>query len=191
LQETTVSEPSRLFAMGLIASALLTAHVAGCNGGKFDLKAPWDSPAAQKPEPAQRPVPEPIHLLLPKAIRVHPFTGTRTFDQAGGIKGIDVRIEALDAFGDSTKAFGKFFFALHQYVADNPEPKGRQIANWEEDLLEPKKNLLHWDSITRTYEFKLQWYRPIPVGSKFILVASFASPFTERKFAERVFVSGQ
>ena len=32
---------------------------------------------------------------------------------------------------------------------------------------------------------------PIPVGQRFVLVAVFTSPFTQRLFAERVFVSGQ
>jgi len=178
-------------ASGMLLAALIAAGPAGCKGAKFDLKAPWDHPAAKKPEPAEKRVPEPIHLLLPQAIRIHPFTGTRTFDEAGGVKGIDVRIEAIDAYGDATKAFGKFHFALHHYRTGTASPKGRRIATWEEDLLEPRKNLLHWDNITRTYKFKLQWYKPIPVGSRFILVVNFASPFTQRKFAERDFISGQ
>ncbi len=139
---------------------------------------------------AQR-VPEPLHLLLPEAIRIHPFTGTRTFDEQGGIKGIEVRIEALDAYGDPTKAFGDFHFALHAWQAGVADNRGKQLATWEEPLLTGQKNLLHWDSITRTYKFKLQWYKPIAVGSKFILTATFSSPFTERKFAQREFVSGQ
>ena len=183
--------PLRFAALATVLAGLLAGGAGGCKNGKFDFKAPWDTPSAQKPEPAATPVPEPIHLLLPKAIRIHPFTGTRTFDQTGGVKGVDVRIEALDAYGDSTKAFGKFQFALHQHRPHAAEIKGRRIATWEEDLLAPKKNVLHWDAITRTYEFKLQWYRPIPVGSKFVLAITFSSPFTERKFAERVFVSGQ
>ena len=163
----------------------------GCQNGKFGTKPPWDTPSAQPPDRAETAVPHPLHLLLPKAISIHPFTGTRTFDQAGGIRGIDVRITALDAYGDATKAFGKFHFALHGYRPDSPDPKGPQIATWEEDLLAPEKNILHWDRITRTYEFKLQWYRAIEVGKKFLLVVNFSSPFTERKFADRVFVSGE
>ena len=34
-------------------------------------------------------------------------------------------------------------------------------------------------------------FSPIPVGRKFVLQAVFTSPFTERMFAERVFISGQ
>lgn len=177
--------PRRLFV------ALVAVVLAGCDGEKLGLRPPWSAAAARDANSAGTPVPEPIHLLLPQVIRIHPFTGTRTFDDAGGVKGIDVRIEAIDAYGDSTKAFGKFQFALHEYQPGRPNPKGRRIATWEEDLLEPKKNLIHWDNITRAYKFKLQWYRAIPVGRAFILVADFTSPFTERKFAERQFISGQ
>ena len=173
------------------AAVLAMIFMAGCNGGKFGLGSPANPVVAARPDPADVKVPAPLHLLLPKAIRIHPFTGTRTFDEAGGVKGIDVRVEALDAYGDATKAFGKFHFALYQHKADSPSPRGPQVATWEEDLLTPEKNLVHWDSITRAYAFKLQWYQAIPVGQKFVLSIDFASPFTPRRFAERVFISGQ
>jgi len=174
--------------MGVLLAAM---GAPGCDNGRLASKPPWDTPAAPRPEQGGTPVPAPLNLLLPKAISIHPFTGTRTFDQTGGVRGIDVRITALDAYGDATKAFGKFHFALHEYRPNSPDPKGERIYTWEEDLLKPQKNLLHWDRITRTYEFKLQWYRPIEVGKRFLLIVSFSSPFTERKFAERVFVSGE
>ncbi len=183
-------DPLPFRALGGLLVAVAAAS-AGCDGEKFDFRPPWSAPSARDANAARTAVPEPIHLLLPQAVRIHPFTGTRTFDDSGGVKGIDVRIEAIDAYGDSTKAFGKFQFALHEYRPGRPDPKGRRIATWEEDVLEPKKNLIHWDNITRAYKFKLQWYRPIPVGSRFILVVSFSSPFTERRFAERSFISGQ
>jgi hypothetical protein len=173
------------------AAVLATVLAAGCNGGSFSMTSPANPAVSARPEPADVKVPEPLHLLLPKAIRIHPFTGTRTFDEAGGVKGIDVRVEALDAYGDAAKAFGRFQFALYQYQSDSPNPRGPRVATWEEDLLDPEKNLVHWDSLTRAYAFKLQWYRAIPVGQKFILAVDFSSPFTARKFAERVFVSGQ
>jgi hypothetical protein len=172
----------------LAAAALLL--VAGCKPSDWSVK-PMTGPATVAQEPSDVRVPSPLQLLLPKAISVHPFTGTRTFDEAGGVKGIDVRVQALDTFGDATKAFGKFHFVLYQYQGDSPNSRGTSVATWEEDLLDPEKNLVHWDSITRAYAFKLQWYRAIPVGQKFILAVDFSSPFTQRKFAERTFVSGQ
>lgn len=175
-----------------LALAAAAAWAAGCDGGRFQpprLVLPWTPPP---PEPAAaKLVPEPLHLLLPKTIRIEPFTGTRTFDAAGGVKGIEVRVQALDSYGDATKAFGKFNFALYPHRPDQADPKGSRIAVWEEDLLEPARNLLHWDKIHAAYNFRLQWREPIPVGSRFILMVSFSSPFTERRFAEQEFVSGQ
>ncbi len=136
-------------------------------------------------------VPQPINLLLPRQIRIHPFTGTRTFAEAGGIRGIDVRIEAIDAYDDTTKAYGNFRFELYAFRGNSLDPKGEQLTVWNVPLSEPDDNLLHWDSIIRAYKFKLQWDQPIPVGRQFVLVAVFSSRFTERLFDQRVFVAGQ
>ena len=169
-----------------VCICVLTVSVAGgCHG--------WDRPAWTKGHQPAVPqaVPQPINLLLPQSVRIHPFTGTRTFDEAGGVKGIDVRIEAVDAYGDATKAFGDFRFEMYRFAPNSLDPKGKHVATWEEGLLAPQKNLLHWDKITRAYQFKLQWDKAIPVGSRFVLLVYFSSPFGERMSDQRVFVSGQ
>ncbi len=162
-------------------SLLLTVAVAGCKGDVLTGGA----------DGGEQSVPGPINLLLPHEIRIHPFTGTRTFDEAGGVRGIEVRVEARDAYADPTKAFGEFRFELYDYKPNRPDHRGDRLAMWRESLLEPEKNLVHWDEITRTYEFKLQWARAIPVGRRFVLVAVFDSPFTRRLFAERTAISGE
>ena len=163
-----------LFAMGMMA-------MGGCK--MSGLQFSGDSSGGT--------VPAPINLMLPKAIRIHPFTGARTFDEAGGIRGIDVRMEANDSYGDAAKAFGTFRFELYRFVPNSIDPKGRIVASWEESIFEPKKNLLHWDKITRTYQFKLQWDKAVPIGKRFVLVSVFSSPFSQRLTAERVFISGE
>ena len=136
-------------------------------------------------------VPPPLETLLPHAIRIHEFTGTRVFNEAGGISGIDVRIQAIDGFGDANKAFGQFRFELYRFDAAGPDHKGARMGVWVEDLTDPKKNRLHWNGITRTYQFKLAWDEAIPIGQKFVLTAVFQSPFSQRRFDTREFVSGQ
>jgi hypothetical protein len=138
-----------------------------------------------------QPVPYPVSLMLPKSISLHPFTGMRVFDEAGGIKGIDVRIEAKDAYDDTTRAFGDFRFELYTFRTNNVDPKNVKIASWDVPLTDSRANRLHWDNITRTYKFRLQWGQAIAVGERFVLVVTFSSPFTERIFAERVFIAGQ
>lgn len=172
----------RMFVLCMVVLGFLTA---GC-----DFQS-WRFGTKGSDQRVLQPVPEPIDLMLPRDIRIHPFTGMRTFDETGGIKGIDVRIETVDAYGDAAKAFGNFRFEMYEFLPNSIDPKGKRIATWEEALLKSKKNLLHWDKITRTYKFKLQWDKPIPIGKRFVLVVIFSSPFTERMFTERVFVSGQ
>ena len=182
-----VSNCYRRGALVLILGAI-PVIIAGCRDSRWN----WNNLGFKSPAPPEfRKVPPPIDLLLPRVIRIHPFTGTRTFDESGGVKGIDVRIEALDSYGDATKAFGDFRFELYAFLANNPDPKGKRLSTWEVPLLKPKVNLTHWDNITRTYEFKLLWDDPIPVGERFVLVAVFSSPFGERRSDQRVFTSGQ
>ena len=154
------------------------------------MKEWWDD-VTRTPPPAARKIPAPINLLLPRAIKIHPFTGMRTFDAKGGVRGIDVQVETLDAYEDSNKAFGEFRFELYAYQTDQPGNKGKQLAMWQEDLLRPRKNLLHWNKLNKTYQFKLRWDKPLPAGQQYVLVAVFSSPFTQRLFDERLFTSGQ
>jgi hypothetical protein len=156
------------------------------------LLAGCDNPSYTR---AQVQIPKPINMLLPQQVRIHSFTGSRVFGAEGGVTGIDVRVEALDGFGDATKAFGRFRFELFHYQADSANPKGLRIAVWNSekdlDLTDVERNRQHWNSIFRTYQFKLGWTENIPIGKKFVLVTTFESPFTERLTDERVFVSGQ
>ncbi|MHC4982306.1 MAG: hypothetical protein ACYTF6_03950 [Planctomycetota bacterium] len=178
----------------LIAAGLAAAAMSGgCEAIKGALEELNELSLETKGSPPQQPqaVPAPINLLLPRKIRIHPFTGTRTFGEAGGVQGIDVRIEVRDAFDDPQKAFGDFRFELYSYRAHHPDPKAKRIAVWKESLMEAKKNLTHWDTIAKRYQFKLQWQQPIPIGQRFVLVATFSSPFTERLHHEQVFVSGE
>jgi len=169
----------------LLAASALPA----CQQQDFKWPPKWTFRPA-KPA-ATGSVPYPLTLVLPKTISIHPFTGMRTFDDAGGTKGIDVRIEAKDSYGDTTRAFGDFRFELYSFKPNSLDPKDVKLATWDVGLMDPATNMLHWDNITRTYQFRLEWSRPIPPGQQFVLVAVFSSPYTERTFAERVFASAQ
>lgn len=168
--------------VGLVAVGVGLILLAGC-----DLQGPATSDNGQAIEE----VPPTLRLLLPREIRIHPFTGTRTFDGNGGINGVDVRIQATDAYSDATKAFGVFRFELYEHQDFAGDPKGGRIAVWDVDLSQPKANLVHWDNITRTYQFKLQWNQPIQTGDRYVLIASFDSRYTPRLFHERTFIAGQ
>jgi len=183
-----------------VIPAVLMSLVAGCGDMEFN-PAKWFGRSGG-PVPTTQPagseyasvdVPEPVNLLLPKSINIHHFTKTRMFDEAGGIGGVDVRIEMLNAFQEATKAFGDFRFELYSHRDHSIEPKDKICGVWEvkPSLLDPKENLRYWKRSQTMYEFKLQWDEPIPVGTKFVLVVVFTSPFTPRMTAQRVFISGQ
>jgi len=184
----------------IVLSAFLAAAVGGCdsawNPGNWFRKSGRPRPTTA-PAPrlhARVAVPRPVSLLLPKSIRiVHPFTETRTFDEAGGVKGIDASVEVFDHFHRSTMAFGDFRFELYSFRDNSLDPKRKLKSVWEIEpsMMDPRENLRYWNRSQQMYEFKLQWGKPIPVGQKFVLAAVFTSPFTDRLIAERVFTSGE
>lgn len=198
--EMGLKELRRYCPVGLVLAAFIVAVSSGCRPsdrarwdafwGQEGASTVLDKPGGTSPAPIQA-VPPGLNVLLPKKIRIHPFTGTRTFEEAGNITGLDVRIEALDPYGDTTKAFGDFRFELYSFMPNSTERKAGKLVTWEVPLTDPKDNFNHWNSINRAYEFKLQWAAGITAGQRYVLVAVFTSPYTKRLFAERIFIAGQ
>ncbi len=122
----------------------------------------------------------PLSLVLPHSIQIHPFTALRSKENV-----VEVRLEAKDAFDDTTKAFGTFRFELYAFKPFAPNKKGAPIASWEVDLMNPHENFIQWDSITRSYLFKLELNASIPPGRRLVLTATFDSPYSfNRLFAK-------
>ncbi len=160
----------------LLACAAVVGNLAGC----------------QPSPPISQAVAYPISLTLPKEVRIHSFTGTKVFGEGDkAVRGLEVHIEARDAYGDPTKAFGDFRFELYSFAPMSPDPKGNLITRWNVSLLEPKNNAVHWWNVSRTYVFQLRSDTPLKAGQQFVLVTTFSSPYTERLFAQRVFTAGQ
>ncbi len=129
--------------------------------------------------------------LLPAGVRLHPFTGTRQFDESGDLRGIEARVEVRDHFDDATKAFGTFRFEAYGYRPFQSDPRGKTLAKWAVDLTSPEPNLNHWDTIHHTYRFRLKWDAPLPIGRQFVLRIVFSPPDGPRLFSQRVFVMEQ
>ncbi|MBI5724097.1 MAG: hypothetical protein HZA50_09085 [Planctomycetes bacterium] len=143
------------------------------------------------PPKSTKTVPHPIDLLLPKELKIHPFTGARTLDETGKTYGVEARVQALDAYGDPTKAFGRFTFMLYN-VAPGSGQKGELISSWYENLnlSTMEKNAAHWEKHWQTYEFKLRLNPPLAHGQPCILVVNFESDFSPRLTAELKFAAG-
>lgn len=153
----------------LLAAMLLAP---GC--GEIKLKGGSTDPAAS--------VPEPLNLLLPSRLAIHPFTQTTVFEN--GMNGLHVRVQFFDSFGDPTKAFGDLRFELYSYSPYKQGKQGARLNVWDENVSEPHQNLVHWDSHTRSYEFRLASKHKLTQGRKFILIVVYTSRFTNRMTAE-------
>jgi hypothetical protein len=88
----------------------------------------------------------------PTAMRLHPLTLVSRDDKAGEDL-IEARVEFVDSVGDTAKAVAQFRFELHEEgaAAHDAEP----LFVWAVDLRDLRANALHFDSITRTYLFRL------------------------------------
>ena len=158
--------------------------LAGAAGG-CQPRANVIDPYMEGPRAAQGKVPRPIDLLLPQKIRIHPFTALRMLEDRN-VRGLEARIEALDAFGDPTKAFGDIRFELYAYRTGSSEPKGERLNVWQVSIGDPGNNLVHWDRVTRSYLFKLELTQQSEPADRYVLMVVFASPYTQRLFAEHV-----
>jgi hypothetical protein len=156
--------------------------LAGCETGSI-------LPTKGNPATHVENIPPPINLLLPKTLTIHPFTQTEAFSDTTG--GVHARIQARDSFGDSTKAFGTVRFELYQFLEQNQRRHGPRVGQWEISIAQPRANLTHWNRHFRSYEFKLACDKPLPTGRRFVLVATFTSPFTPRLSAQREIVAGE
>ena len=132
-------------------------------------------------------VPSPLNELLPRAIQIHEFTSVEKFTAAK--QGVNVRLQCTDGFGSRTKAFGRFRFELRQFVPAEANKAGDLIRWWVVDLLDVAANKQHWQNTLMLYEFKLECDQPLTMNTKYVLVAAFESPYTDRMFTERVFVA--
>jgi len=174
-------------ALSLLASGLL----AGCNGQRGQMAGDSGKPAGvgggKDPAFQRVAVPAPLNELLPKAIRIHEFTAAAELPK--GKQGIDMWIQVNDGFDSRNKAFGQFRFELRRLVPAEPEPAGELIRWWQIDLSDVARNKQHWQNTHMLYLFRLECDQPLVMGSRYVLVAVFDSPFTERLFTRRVFVA--
>ena len=165
--------------------------LAGCDGSwnarGRGAQAPMPGELS-KDNPYQRiTVPSPLSELLPRAIQIHEFTAVEKF--ASDKQGVNLRIQCTDGFGSRTKAFGRFRFELRQFVQAEPQSAGALIRWWVVDLLDAHQNKQHGQNTLMLYEFKLECDQPLPTNGKYVLVAAFDSPYSDRLFTERVFVA--
>lgn len=140
--------------------------------------------SAEKP-----PVPPPLGQYLPRALKIHSFTQLGNLEDRGF--GVEAYAQAIDAWGEPTKAFGNFRFELYEFRRFHHERKGKPVETWDIHIGRPKENRSFWDHHTRSYRFMLGMKRTIAPGRKMVLKVTYADPFVERLSTEAAIVSGR
>jgi len=151
----------------IILAGLTIGWMAGCD--RIELKGGRDAvPRIDRPT---------TWPFVPVEMRVHPFTAVEVDRDDAGVR-LEARIETLDRLGDVTKAVGDFRFELYHMppgVYETPA-EGKLLYQWSAPMNTIEQNRRHWDSITRTYLFKLQMDRLPRVTGRLLLVAHFTDP---------------
>lgn len=122
-----------------------------------------------------------VSYYSPRTIKVLPFTKPRSFDEDIIPDGIGVSLRPLDAAGDPVKAYGEFLFELYAYRPAISHHRGDRLQIWTQPVLNADAQKQFWDGMTNAYEFQLSWEgKPLSPDNKYILVASFQAPGSER-----------
>lgn len=102
-------------------------------------------------------------LFWPATIRVHRLTSITRDDS--GAPAVDLRVEALDRLGESTRAVGTFVVELSAVGADPV------TTRWRVEIGSLEAHRARFDPVTDTYRFEIapSWRRPPEAGSALAL----------------------
>jgi len=146
------------------------------------------------PPGGRMPAPEWATLFAPRSLVIGFFTQSKNFDDVPGQDGLEVRLQALDAFGDPTKAVGSYRIEVFQRRTHTGEQRGGRLGHWFVSVLDADANRRYYDPVDRSYVFPLLWDKAIPPGTAVIVQATYYPPggFTQKLFAQRLIrIGGQ
>ncbi len=138
-----------------------------------------------------------VRMLLPRAVEIKrstkpygsqyvPGAGVErmTFEARQPSTGIEVMLEAKDAFGDPVKVLGAFNFELYSAPAGPASAKaGERIFLWRVELT-PGNLPGYWERAPRLYKFPLQLDQPAALApGHYVLEATYVSPWDDKLFA--------
>jgi len=123
----------------------------------------------------------------PAGMRIHPvFTRFKDWTGDNQPDGIEAMVEFTDAFGDPTKASGRLLFELFTFQSNQPDPRGRRVANpWIGALQSSEDQRDRWNRASRSYTFPLELPRPDP-SVDYVLTAQYDSPDGRRYFGRLI-----
>jgi hypothetical protein len=139
--------------------------------------------------PSEREQSKMLSLMLPRAVKIQPFTRVASFDGDEVPDGILAVVQPQDRFGDPVKAAGFFYFELWTYRQASQERKGERLAYWERTIASSSEVDLYWTR-AMMYEFQLAWTRgleAIQPNRKYVLTVAYRTPWDETIRDEHVF----
>lgn len=138
-----------------------------------------------------------VRMLMPRAVEIKRSTrpyGAQyvpgaavermTFEAREPSHGIEIMLEAKDAFGDPVKVLGAFNFELYSAPAGPASAKaGERISLWRVELTADSLPG-YWERAPRLYKFPLQLDQPATLSpGHYVLEATYVSPWDDKLFA--------
>ncbi len=105
-------------------------------------------------------------------MRVYPAS---RFAAAGGKVVLEARIELLDEMGDSIKGAGRFHVSLMDKQREGLSQVDRQLYTWDVSLLSLTDQQRYYDTVTRTYLFRLKMDEQVQPSHDTRLKVTFTS----------------
>jgi len=140
-----------------------------------------------KGEPAQTPGPKPVDgaMWWPAPVRMRVYPASR-FAGNDGYVVLEARIELVDAMDDSVKVAGRFRFELIDDERDGASRIDRRLYSWDVPLLTLEHQRQHYDSVTRTYLFRLRMDEQLVPRKATKLLVTYMPPTGSNLSAEQM-----
>ena len=173
--------PPRL-SSGAHTAVLCLIAVLGIQMGCATRKAQWDTSHDKNPTTVG-PLTDTNWPFWPYDMRIHPLTQFMNDRQTDKLM-IEARLEFLDPYGHTCKAFGQIEIALHD--ADTDQFNANPVGIWPEDLTDLELNEIYFDDVTGTYLLRLEISEEMEVPQQALLRAAYLSADGRRLQAEYV-----
>ncbi len=140
-----------------------------------------------KGEPARQTGPRPADgaMWWPVPVRMRVYPASR-FAGGDGYIVLEARIEMVDAMDDSVKAAGRFRFELIDAERDGGSRIDRRLYSWDVPLLTLEHQRHHYDSVTRTYLFRLRMDEQLVPRKSMKLLVTYMPPTGSNLTAEQL-----
>jgi hypothetical protein len=138
-----------------------------------------------EPTPTSGPRPVDGAMWWPTPVRMRVYPASR-FAGGDGYIVLEARIELLDAMDDAVKAPGRFRFELIDAERESTSHIDRRLYSWDVPLLSLDHQRQHYDSVTRTYLFRLRMDEQLVPHKAMKLLVTYMPPTGANLSAEQI-----